>query len=101
LIIYFIIKFSENLKKKYIFAGSMSLVGLILTHNIVAYMFVPLVFVFGAIILRKQIMVLMMMFLGGLLGSIYFWLPALLDSKLMKYETVFNFFDHFPTIKQY
>ena len=100
LIIYFIIKFSENLKKKYVFAGSMSLMGLILTHNIIAYMFVPLVFVFGAIILRKQIMALMMMFLGGLLGSIYFWLPALLDSKLMKYETVFNFFDHFPTIKQ-
>jgi hypothetical protein len=37
---------------------------------------------------------------GALFISIYFWLPAIRDSRLMVYETVFNFIDHFPTIKQ-
>jgi uncharacterized membrane protein YfhO len=40
------------------------------------------------------------MFFLGLIGSIYFWFPALSESGLMQYNTVFNFFDHFPTIKQ-
>jgi hypothetical protein len=38
--------------------------------------------------------------IGGLLVSIYFWLPALIDSKLMAYSTVFDFKDHYPTLKQ-
>jgi hypothetical protein len=39
-------------------------------------------------------------FILGLLISGYFWLPALLDSNLVKYDTVFNFIDHFPTLRQ-
>lgn len=104
LIILFLINLSEskNTKEsvKWICAGSLSVAGLILTHNIVSYMFIPFAFLFGIFVLRRNLKNMFLLFFNGLLGSIYFWLPALLDSKLMKYETVFNFFDHFPTIKQ-
>jgi hypothetical protein len=104
LIIFFLIKVFETKdireNYKWIGGGILSVAGLILTHNIVSYMFIPFAFLFGLIILNKKIKELFLLFFGGLLGSIYFWLPALFDSKLMKYETVFNFFDHFPTIKQ-
>jgi len=36
----------------------------------------------------------------GLLASAFFWIPAIKDSSLMQYSTVFGFIDHFPTIKQ-
>jgi len=39
-------------------------------------------------------------FILGLLISSYFWVPAIVESKLMKYDTVFNFVDHFPTLRQ-
>jgi len=101
LIIYLILRVAEsNNNRKWVGFGALSVSGLILTHNIVSYMFMPFVFLFGVIILRKKIKELFMFFFFGMLGSVYFWLPALLDSSLMKYETVFNFYDHFPTLKQ-
>jgi hypothetical protein len=39
-------------------------------------------------------------FILGLLVSLYFWLPALTESKLMKYDTVYNYWDQFPSLKQ-
>lgn len=75
-----------------------SVAGLILSHNIMAYMFLPFLVILGLIVGSK-----LKTFLGfvlGLLISSYFWLPAIFESSLMKYDTVFNFVDHFPTIKQ-
>ena len=85
---------------RWVAIGGLSISGLILTHNIVSYMFLPLVFILGIFLFRKSLMRLLLVFLTGLLGSMYFWFPALVDSKLMHYETVFNFIDHFPTIRQ-
>ena len=85
---------------RWVAIGGLSISGLILTHNIVSYMFLPLVFIVGIFLFRKSLMRLLLVFLTGLLGSMYFWFPALVDSKLMHYETVFNFIDHFPTIRQ-
>ena len=72
--------------------------GLILSHNIMAYMFLPFLIVL-ALMISFNIRSLLG-FILGLLVSIYFWLPAVLESGLMKYDTVFNFIDHFPTLKQ-
>jgi len=36
----------------------------------------------------------------ALLISCYFWWPALAESGLVKYDTVFNYVDHFPTLIQ-
>lgn len=86
--------------------GGLALAGLILTHNITAYMFLPAIFVLGTIFLvfsKDRLGVLLqlsIMVLSGLLASVYFWLPAVLDSKLMKYDTIFSYFDHFPSFLQ-
>lgn len=71
--------------------------GLILSHNIVSYMFFPFVLFF---ILLKFSWKNVIGVILGLLISAYFWVPAILESSLMKYSTVFNFADHFPTIRQ-
>ncbi len=86
--------------------GSLSVAALILTHNITAYMMAPFFAVLFLILLinaKKKIAYLLQTVavgLSGLLTSSYFWLPAILESSIMKYDTVFNYYDHFPTIKQ-
>lgn len=91
---------------RWIGIGAVSLAGLILTHNITAYMFLPFVFILAIIrlIIFKRFLYnllnLAASFFLGLIISIYFWLPAVMDSSLMKYDTVFNFVDHFPTLQQ-
>lgn len=87
--------------------GSLSIGGLVLSHNISAYMFIPFAVLLAGLRFwltsqekRDALANLFALFVGGLLTSAYFWLPALLESSLVKYDTVFNFSDHFPTIKQ-
>lgn len=84
-------------KKPYVLA--LSFAGLVLSHNIMAYMFTPFLLLF--IIATKSFWVSLKGILLGLLCSAYFWLPAIMESRLMKYDTVFNFYDHFPTLKQF
>jgi hypothetical protein len=98
LIAWAISKVSKSKDPKWIGILGLGVAGLILSHNIMAYMFIPFLIVFAFLIgFNKKILY---GFLSGLLISIYFWLPAIVESKLMKYDTVFNFVDHFPTIKQ-
>ncbi len=93
--------------KLWIGIGAISLACLILTHNITAYMFFPAILMLALIRIflsptnKKIIFVnfISSIFLGILISS-YFWLPAIVESSLMKYDTVFNYADHFPTIKQ-
>ncbi|MDO8609870.1 MAG: hypothetical protein Q7R95_04935, partial [bacterium] len=103
---------SENTDSKpflnirWIGVGALSLAGLILTHNITAYMFLPFIFILvmvRLIVFKKSwrnLINLISALLLALSVSLYFWLPAILDSSLMKYDTVFNFVDHFPTLQQ-
>lgn len=92
---------------KWMALGGLSVAGLVLTHNIATYMFLPFIGVLGLLrwfILSKKNLNSLFSFLGmfglGLLISLYFWLPALLDNSLMKSDTGFDFRDHFPTLKQ-
>lgn len=100
------VKITKFQSFRWVGIGAISLASLVLSHNITAYMFFPFVglFLLGQIIFspvkRKIIKQVLMMIILGFLISIYFWLPAIVDSKLMKYDTVFNFSDHFPTIRQ-
>lgn len=86
--------------------GGISTAFLILSHNITAYMFVPQTLLLVVFLTHKKSFSLrkylntIYMFSFGLIISSYFWLPALIESRLMKYDTVFNFIDHFPTIRQ-
>ena len=91
---------------RWIGVGAISLSGLILTHNIAAYMFFPFAVLFFFLLIifdpkkMQSALKIFTMLLLSILISLYFWLPAILDSSLVKYDTVFNFIDHFPTIKQ-
>jgi hypothetical protein len=86
--------------------GGLSFASLILTHNITAYMFFPFILLlcfFRIFFLENKLkssVNLLSALALGLLISCYFWLPALLDSNLVKYDTIYNFIDHFPTILQ-
>ncbi len=86
---------------------ALSTAALILSHNIMAYMFFPFVLGLAAIKLfftaTPRLIVLLKILFGlilGLAASSYFWLPAIVESSLLKYDTVFNFKDHFPTLRQ-
>lgn len=106
LVILAIVKLKSSTNWKWVGLGAVSVASLVLSHNITAYMFLPFVIMF----LILQIFItaakkafflrLFLMFFLGFSISIYFWLPALLESSLLKYDTVFNFFDHFPTVRQ-
>lgn len=97
----------ENSPQKWIGVAALSVAGLILSHNIMAYMFIP----FAVILLVLRIIFVstdkkkailkstLGLGLGGAISS-YFWFPAVYESTLMHYDTVFNFYDHFPTIRQ-
>lgn len=105
-----VVKITDPAAKKslrWLAIGGISVAGLVLSHNIATYMFLPFIGVLGLMrwcFLNGKNPAKFFSFLGmfglGLLISIYFWLPALLDNSLMKYDTVFDFRDHFPTLKQ-
>lgn len=100
------VKLTSSGGVKWIGIGSLSLAGLVLTHNITSYMFLPFIILLSFLRIvsykdkLKKIKNLLITAVLALLISSYFWLPALLDSSLMKYDTVFNFADHFPTLLQ-
>ncbi|TSC88576.1 MAG: Integral membrane protein-like protein [Microgenomates group bacterium Gr01-1014_7] len=105
LILLSIVKIKES-NLRWIGIGALTLSSLVLSHNITSYMFFPFVALFFLMQFfasenKKAFAVrsILMIFLG-LFTSMYFWLPAIVDSNLMKYDTVFNFADHYPTISQ-
>ncbi len=106
LIVLSLVKLSYDQNFKWIGIGALSLASLVLSHNITAYMFFPFVGIFFILQFfsrsarRVYLTKTFLMIFLGLLVSIYFWLPALIESNLMKYDTVFNFADHFPTFLQ-
>lgn len=78
-----------------------------MSHNIMAYMFFPFLAILALVLFFSTgsprlpaLLKIVSGFTLGLLMSLYFWLPAIVESGLMKYDTVFNFSDHFPTLKQ-
>lgn len=98
LIAFAITKIAKDENKKWVGILGLSTAGLLLSHNIMAYMFLPFLLILSLIIGFK--LRTLYGFILGLLISVYFWLPAVWESRLMKYDTVFNFIDHFPTIRQ-
>lgn len=98
---------SNKYNLRWIGIGAVSFASLVLSHNITAYMFVPFLILLAILRLiflpinrLKNLGQLFITFFLGLLISCYFWIPAIMESGLMKKDTVFNFVDHFPTLKQ-
>lgn len=95
---------SERKRKWYIFSVLIS-VGIILSHN---YFWVLIFGFYGTYVLfvsfLKKRFDLIWNFLLGIFLSLgvttYWWLPALVEQKLLNTQTPFPLIDHFPFIKQ-
>lgn len=71
----------------------------ILSHNILALIFLP--FLISYLIFRKFSLLFIIYTLSLGLGlSAYFWLPALVEAKFVRGLKMINFADHFPTFWQ-
>jgi len=88
--------------------GGFSLAALIMSHNIMAMLFMPLILIYAGLLAwttKKKKMVLIYFFGFFLLGlglSCFFWLPALYDKKFIVLDQikVANYWEHFPSLKQ-
>lgn len=93
--------------KSLIFAG-FSLGGLILSHNLISFLFIPFLLIFITSYLLfyqnkfnfKRIKYSISAVLIGLIITTFYWLPALVEKKFVQFGTPYNPFDHFPFIKQ-
>lgn len=100
-----LLKIKKTGSLRWVGVGAIALASLVLSHNITAYMFFPFLILLIIQLLESKkrqeylVNIFKTIFLALLISS-YFWLPAIYESNLMKYDTVFNFADHFPTIKQ-
>lgn len=106
LLVLSVVKLNSSKSFKWVGIGAVAQASLVLSHNIAAYMFFPfllLLFIFQFFLSKNKRVLIFRFILTvilGLLTCIYFWLPAILESSLLKYDTVFNYYDHFPTIRQ-
>lgn len=87
LVLYFIAKLSTKISYRYIIGGSISVALLILSHNAISIMFLPLIFFYGADIIyqsqKNELLVIcyLLLFIFGLGLSSFFWAPAFFEGK--------------------
>ena len=76
------------LKKGNVLAGSIFLAFLILSHNVTALIFAPVLLVFG-FFLAKKVRKTIIIFLLGLGLSAWFWLPAILEKQYIRFDEIY------------
>lgn len=86
LVLYFLLKLSNNFKWKYIAGGALSLAAMILSHNALSLMFLPFMAGYGIILvlINKNWSLVIHYLLFVILGfgvSAFFWLPAFFEGK--------------------
>jgi len=109
LICLFALKLSQGFKWKYLFSGSLSLAALILSHNALSLMFLPIIFgymIFLVFQSRLKILYTLYFILYTFFGfslSAFFWIPALFEGKYTLRNIVIGsgeFINHFPQFSQ-
>lgn len=105
-----IVKLWQGETNKFILAGSLSVAGLILSHNVTAFIFTPLIL--GFVIVLKLLSDkkehnhflrnVVFMFLLGLGLSAFFWLSAMGEKQFIRYDQLMKgvYIDQFPSLKQ-
>lgn len=87
LILYFLLKRSKQHSYWYIVGGSLSLAGLILSHNAISLMFLPLIFLYAIYLIwqsKDKKLYAIRYTLIAILGfglSAFFWMPAFFEGK--------------------
>ncbi len=108
LIFYFLLKLSQKYTYKNFSLGALSLAGLILSHNAISLMFLPIIFLYVLYLVwqvKKRKLFIFHFSLLTILGfalSAFFWLPALLEGKytLRDIVTEGSYFTQFATLPQ-
>src|SRR3989344_4756924 len=75
-----------NGKKLFLPLLSFAVAGLVLSHNVMALLFLPILFVIGLILVKSSRFNIFAAFLGGLALSLFYWLPALYDLQFVKFS---------------
>lgn len=105
-----IVKLMRGKNNIFLLVGSLSVAGLILSHNITAFIFTPVILAFVIVLklladqredshfLRNTAL----MFLLGLGLSAFFWLPAIGEKQFIRYDQLMKriYLDQFPSLKQ-
>ncbi|MBU0618997.1 glycosyltransferase family 39 protein [Patescibacteria group bacterium] len=94
-------KLDKTNKPKYFGLSALLLGLLVLSHNIFAVIFLPIIFIWLLVISKKRFLALLSFILAlGL--SAYFWLPALGEKKYVNlgHQPAAPYQVHFPTMKQ-
>ncbi|OGG24468.1 hypothetical protein A3A79_04770 [Candidatus Gottesmanbacteria bacterium RIFCSPLOWO2_01_FULL_43_11b] len=76
--------------------AAFALAALIISHNITAFIFLPLIV--GYSFFRKKIP--FTYFVWGLALSAFFWIPAIVEQKFVVGLSNFDYRDHFPELAQ-
>lgn len=69
---------------------------LIISHNIMAVIFVPLILLYAAFTRRRLVAAVVL----GILIPSYFWIPALYEQRFITGLSNVNIFDYFPQVYQ-
>jgi hypothetical protein len=87
LVLYFLLKLSKKYAYKYFVIGSFSLAALILSHNAISIMFLPIFFLYAIFLLHqtktKKLLAISYLLLAitGFSLSAFFWMPAFMEGK--------------------
>ncbi len=105
-----IVKLWQTKSNKFLLVGAISYAGLILSHNISAFIFTPIILAFVLVLKllndkkedRNFLRNILLMFIIGLSLSAYFWLPAMGEKQFIRYDQFIHrvYVDQFPTLKQ-
>lgn len=96
LILFFLLKLSQKAKKSYVVGASLSLSGLILAHNAISLMFLPIIvldIIYLYIRTKQNKNFLTHIVAALILGfgmSAFFWLPALMEGKFTLRDIVIS-----------
>lgn len=103
-----IVKLWQKGNAKFLLVGSLSLAGLILSHNITAFIFAPVILGFVIVLRllgnrnRHFLRNTTWMFLLGLGLSAFFWLPAMAEKQFIRYDQLMKqvYLNQFPALSQ-
>lgn len=100
-------KLSGSPSRQWLALGSFSLAGLLLSHQLVTLMFLPVFLLFGLLFLKesqKKRPFAVSAVIMGVLGfamSAYIYLPALVERSYLHFDELIDYYaDHFVTIPQ-
>ncbi|MEK7543312.1 MAG: hypothetical protein AAB557_00425 [Patescibacteria group bacterium] len=73
-----------------------AIAGIIVSHNIIAMIFLPIIIVYAWMTGRSLALAVVM----GIILSSYFWVPALVERRYVVGLNTVNYQDHFPELAQ-